>query len=125
MPQSAATAHWTRRLAELAPAAHVAGAALGILADGQETLVAHGVLSTATGVEVTPDALFQIGSITKTWTGSMIMQLVDEGRLSADSTVAELLPGVRLGEADVSAEVTVRYLLTRAWDASLRERLIG
>jgi CubicO group peptidase (beta-lactamase class C family) len=113
MPQSGATAHWSYRLSELAAISHVPGAALGIWADGQETvLAAHGVLSTATGVEVTPDSLFQIGSITKVWTGSMIMQLVEEGRLSADATVADVLPGVRLGSADVSGEVTVRNLLT-------------
>ena len=42
----------------------------------------------------------------------MIMQLVDEGLLSLDTTVAEALPGARLGVADVGGEVTVRHLLT-------------
>ncbi|MGN6791386.1 MAG: serine hydrolase domain-containing protein [Streptosporangiaceae bacterium] len=113
MRQSDATAHWASRLAKLAPASYVPGAALGIWAHGQETVfAAHGVLSTSTGVEVTPDSLFQIGSITKVWTGSMIMQLVDECRLSLDITVADVLPGLRVGAADVSAEVTVRHLLT-------------
>lgn len=88
------------------------GAALGIWVDGEETLVSHGVLSTATGVATTPDSLFQIGSITKVWTATMIMQLIEEGRLSLDTTVAELLPGVRLGVDDASAETTVRHLLT-------------
>src|SRR5690242_11307811 len=98
MPQSDRAARWTARLAELANDSHVQGAALGIWADGEETRVAHGVLSTATGVEATPDSLFQIGSITKVWTGSMIMQLADEGRLSVDAPVADVLPGVRVGE---------------------------
>jgi CubicO group peptidase (beta-lactamase class C family) len=112
MPQSDATAHWSARLTELATASHVVGATLGIWADGQETLAAHGVLSTATGVDVTTDSVFQIGSITKVWTASMIMQLAGEGRLSVDTAVADVLPGVRVGEADVGAEVTVRHLLT-------------
>src|SRR5262249_11915947 len=99
-------------LADLAAATHVPGASLGIWAEGQETLVAHGVLSTATGVEVTPGTLFQIGSITKVWTASIIMQLVEEGRLSLDATMAEVLPGVRLGAADISGQVTIRHLLT-------------
>jgi CubicO group peptidase (beta-lactamase class C family) len=42
----------------------------------------------------------------------MIMQLVDEGLLSLDTTVSELLPGARLGTADVGDQVTVRHLLT-------------
>ena len=90
----------------------MAGAALGIRVDGRETLVSHGVLNTATGVSVTPDSLFQIGSITKVWTATMIMQLVDEGRLSLDSTIGSVLPGIRLGAPDAAAETTVRHLLT-------------
>ncbi len=42
----------------------------------------------------------------------MIMQLVDEGRLSLDAAVADVLPGARLGSPDVSSAVTVRHLLT-------------
>jgi CubicO group peptidase (beta-lactamase class C family) len=59
------TGHWTARLRDLATREHVPGAVLGIWADGRETVAAHGVLSTATGVETTPDSLFQIGSITR------------------------------------------------------------
>jgi CubicO group peptidase (beta-lactamase class C family) len=106
------TTRWADRLAEHAAAANVPGAVLGIFADGERIVVPHGVLSTATGVATTADSVFQIGSITKVWTATMIMQLADEGRLTLDDTVADLLPGVRLGAADVAAEVTVRHLLT-------------
>src|SRR5580700_7932470 len=105
-------ANWTTRLGELARQARVPGAVLGIWADGQEILAACGVLNRATGVEVTTDSLFQVGSITKVWTATMIMQLIDEGLLSLDTTVAEALPGVRLGAADLGDQVTVAHLLT-------------
>ena len=105
-------ANWTARLNELASEANVPGAALGIWSDGQETLAAHGVLNAATQVPVTTDSVFQVGSITKIWTATMIMQLVDEGLLSLDTTVSEVLPGPRLGTADVGGQVTVRHLLT-------------
>ena len=105
-------ANWTARLNELASEANVPGAALGIWSDGQETLAAHGVLNAATQVPVTTDSVFQVGSITKIWTATMIMQLVDEGLLSLDTTVSEVLPGTRLGTADVGGQVTVRHLLT-------------
>jgi CubicO group peptidase (beta-lactamase class C family) len=61
---------------------------------------------------VTTDSLFQVGSITKVWTASMIMQLIDEGRLSLDTTVAGVLPGVQLGAKDIGGQVTVAHLLT-------------
>jgi CubicO group peptidase (beta-lactamase class C family) len=105
-------ADWTTRLNELATEANVPGAALGIWSDGQEILAAHGVLNAATQVPVTTDSVFQVGSITKIWTATMIMQLVDEGLLSLDTTVSEVLPGARLGTADVGGQVTVRHLLT-------------
>jgi CubicO group peptidase (beta-lactamase class C family) len=85
---------------------------LGIWAGGEETVVAHGVLNTATGVDVTPDSLFQIGSVSKVWTATMIMQLAQEGRLSLDTPVARLLPGAAVGDPDAGAEVTVAHLLT-------------
>ena len=105
-------AHWTARLHDLATHEGVPGATLGIWADGRETLAAHGVLNAATGVTTTAESLFQIGSITKVWTATMIMQLADEGRLALDATVSEVLPGVALGRPDASAEITIRHLLT-------------
>ena len=40
-----------------------------------------------TGVEATPDALFMIQSITKVWTATLVMQLVDEGLVELDVPV--------------------------------------
>ena len=105
-------AKWTARLTEMARQAGVPGAVLGIWADGREILAACGVLNRATAVRVTPDSLFQVGSITKIWTATMIMQLLDEGLLSLDATVSQLLPGARLGAGDVGGQVTVQHLLT-------------
>lgn len=41
-----------------------------------------------------PDAHFRIGSITKIFTSTVVLQLVAEGRLSLDDTVQDLLPGL-------------------------------
>jgi CubicO group peptidase (beta-lactamase class C family) len=112
MAQRAEAEHWAQRLGELAAAGRVAGATLGIWAGDREILAACGVLSTATRVPVTTGAVFQIGSITKLWTATMIMQLAEAGRLSLGTTVAELLPGARITTGDVGAQVTVRHLLT-------------
>ena len=105
-------AKWTTRLGELARQARVPGAVLGIWAGGQEILAARGVLNRATRVRVSTDSVFQVGSITKPWTATMIMQLIDAGLLSLDTTVAQALPGLRLGAADLAEQVTVAHLLT-------------
>jgi CubicO group peptidase (beta-lactamase class C family) len=109
-------ANWTIRLRDLAAEARVTGAVLGIWHNGEEVRAACGVLNAGTGVPVTIDSLFQLGSITKLWTATMIMQLVDEGLLTLDTTVAEALPGVRLGvqpgRGAAASRITVRHLLT-------------
>ncbi|GAA5143478.1 serine hydrolase [Nocardioides marinquilinus] len=105
-------AHWQRRLAVLAAKHHVPGAQLGVL-DGDDLVeVAHGVLNLRTGQRATPESVFQIGSITKVWTATVVMQLVDEGRFALDTPVAEVVPELRLADPDVTKQVTIRHLLT-------------
>lgn len=116
IPQTETTkldaAHWRSRLAELILKYRVPGASLGILRDGAITDLAAGVLSKATGATATPDSVWQIGSISKVWTATLVMQLVDEGKIGLDQPVVEILPDFRVADADVTATVTVRQLLT-------------
>ncbi|KAA2261440.1 serine hydrolase [Solihabitans fulvus] len=107
-------AHWRRRLTELASKHRVPGAALGIarVDSAEETRVSCGVLNKATGVEVTDDSLFQIGSITKVWTATVAMQLADEGLIDLDAPIVDVLPELRLADPDVAKQVTLRHLLT-------------
>ncbi len=107
-------AHWQRRLAVLAERHRVPGAALGILrvSTGEVVEATYGVLNKDTGVEVTSDSVFQIGSISKVWTATVVMQLVDEGLLDLDAPISEVLPELRLADPDVTKQVTMRHLLT-------------
>ncbi|WP_442945777.1 serine hydrolase domain-containing protein [Nonomuraea sp. LPB2021202275-12-8] len=100
------------RLAELIERYEVPGAALAYLHDGQVHEFAAGVLNVDTGVEATPDSLFQIGSVTKVWTATMLMQSVERGELTLDTPVAEVLPDFRVADAEVSKTVTIRHLLS-------------
>jgi CubicO group peptidase (beta-lactamase class C family) len=109
--------HWQRRLAELAARHKVPGAVLGILRvhDGwEDELVeaAYGVLNKGTGVTTTSDSVFQIGSISKVWTATLVMQLVDEGKIDLDAPLVDVLPELRLSNEDVAKRVTMRHLLT-------------
>ncbi|WP_131104551.1 serine hydrolase [Ornithinimicrobium sufpigmenti] len=111
--------HWQHRLSVLADRHEVPGAVLGILRlgaapDGSDEVAAaaHGVLSRTTGHAVTPDSVFQIGSITKVWTATLVMQLVEEGLVDLDAPVRDVLPELRLADEDVAARVTLRHLLT-------------
>lgn len=99
-------------LARRATAHGVPGAAIAVVIDGDIIDHAVGVLSTATGVEATTESVFQIGSITKVWTATLVMQLVDEGLVILDEPIRTYLPDFRLGDNDAASTITVRQLLT-------------
>ena len=92
---------------------HVPGASLAVLRNGRiVATAAAGVVNLDTQVKTTPDSAFQIGSISKPLTGTLIMQLVDEGALSLDEPVSTYLPEFRVARYDVSQSVTIRQLLS-------------
>ena len=100
------------RLAALARDFGVPGASLAVLAGDEVFATACGVLNAETGVEATPDSVFQMGSITKVWTTTLVMQLVDEGRLDLDAPVADQLAEFGLADAEAARAITLRQLLT-------------
>lgn len=99
-------------LAPRAAARGVPAAAVAVLVDGRIVDHATGVLSTATGVEATADAVFQIGSITKVWTATLVMQLVDDGLVDLDQPIRTYLPEFRVADDAAAAAITVRQLLS-------------
>jgi CubicO group peptidase (beta-lactamase class C family) len=100
------------RLDELAARHHVVGASFALL-DGDETVeVATGVASLRSGFPATPATLFQIGSITKVYTATLVMQLVERGTLDLDAPVAHALPELRLQTPELTEQITLRHLLT-------------
>src|SRR5205809_1112151 len=90
----------------------VPGVAIGIIHDGEEHTLAAGVTSVEFPLDVDPQTLFQIGSTTKTYTGTALMLLVEEGKVDLDAPVHRYLPSFRLPDADAAAAVTVRHLVT-------------
>ncbi|SDG79539.1 CubicO group peptidase, beta-lactamase class C family [Sinosporangium album] len=103
---------WSTRLAELIAEYDVPGATLAFLHEGEIHEFAAGVLNVDTGVEATPDSLFQIGSITKVWTSTQIMLLIEQGRLTLDTPVVEVLPEFTLPDPETTRRITVRHLLS-------------
>lgn len=60
----------------------------------------------ATDTPMKPEDHFRVGSNTKTFTGTVILQLVDEGKLGLDDPVSKYRPEVPNGE-----NITIRQLL--------------
>ncbi|MEO9322035.1 serine hydrolase domain-containing protein [Nocardioides sp. C4-1] len=89
----------------------VPAAAWAVLHDGETVDGAAGILHRGTGVTATADSVFQIGSITKLWTASLVMQLVDEGLVGLDEPVRRHLPELHVADAEAADRMTVRMLL--------------
>ncbi|MFH9424031.1 serine hydrolase domain-containing protein [Streptomyces sp. NPDC017529] len=70
-----------------------------------------GLADLRTGRQAVGNEHSRIASNTKTWTATVVLQLVGEGRIELDGTVDDYLPGlVRTGPYD-GREITVRQLL--------------
>lgn len=103
-----------REIDRLAGELGVPGAAVGIVDGDAEHALSTGIASVRTGTPVTPDTLFQIGSTSKTVTATAAMRLVEDGALSLDTRVQEVLPGFRLGDPGALDALRVRHLLTHS-----------
>jgi CubicO group peptidase (beta-lactamase class C family) len=90
----------------------VPGVAVGLWHDGRAQMAGLGITSVENPLPVTADTLFQIGSTTKTFTGTAIMRLVEQGLIDLDEPVRTYVPDLRLMDKAAQAEVTVRHLLT-------------
>jgi D-alanyl-D-alanine carboxypeptidase len=73
--------------------------------------VTAGVADTATGQSMQPQDRLHIGSITKTFVATVILQLVAEHRLSLDDSLQKWLPGVVAGDGYHPDRITIRDLL--------------
>lgn len=99
------------RVAELLAEYRIPSASIGILYDGEVIDFAVGVKDVLSNEPATPSTIYQCGSMTKTWTALAFMQLVDEGSVSLDEPVRTYLPGFKVADPYVSAQVTPRQLL--------------
>ena len=105
------------RFRTFAAQSHVPGIAWGIVVDGE--LVHHGgagYRELTTKSPVTPDTVFRIASMTKSFTALSILKLRDEGKLALDDPAEEYVPelaGLKYPTAD-SPTITIRHLLSHA-----------
>jgi CubicO group peptidase (beta-lactamase class C family) len=90
----------------------IPGASLGIISDGEALSAGFGVTSIENPLPVDPATLFQIGSITKTFTCAATMGLVESGKLRLEDTVRSVLPSFRVADEEATEAATIWHLLT-------------
>lgn len=91
----------------------VPGIAVGIVENGKLVFAkGYGVRSLLTGEKMDENTLFGIASNTKAFTAAALAMLVDERKLKWDDKVQDHIPEFKLYNPYVSAEFTIRDLLT-------------
>jgi CubicO group peptidase (beta-lactamase class C family) len=88
---------------ELAPSTG-AGVSIAVIDHGVRRTFSYGVAK--------PDSIFEIGSITKTFTGLILSQMVEQGKVKFDDPVRELLPPGTV-KKPAGAEITLLDLATQ------------
>jgi serine-type D-Ala-D-Ala carboxypeptidase/endopeptidase len=82
----------------LAPETH-AGVTIGVIEHGQRLIFCYGTAK--------PDSVYEIGSISKTFTATILAQMVEQGKVRLDEPVRELLPPGTVSKPDTGAEITL------------------
>lgn len=95
---------------------HIPGYAYGLIVDGK--LVSSGsggFINVAQQIRATPQSMFRIASMTKSFTAMAILKLRDEGKLRLDDPVALYIPEIKNQQfTHDTPAITIRDLLTHS-----------
>jgi CubicO group peptidase (beta-lactamase class C family) len=83
---------------DLAPATN-GGVTIGVVSHGVQRIFSYGT--------ATPDSVFEIGSVSKTFTALLLAQMVEQGKVRLDEPVRELLPAGTVAKPASGAEITL------------------
>ena len=87
------------------------GISVGIINESDIQTFNYGEIKKKSNIEPTVDTVFEIGSMTKTFTATLAVQLQQEGILSLDESVTKFLPELKNSVFDKN-NITLHHLLT-------------
>lgn len=90
----------------------VPGVAVAVRRAGVVDARGYGITSLETRQPVTANTLFQIGSISKVFTVTLVMRLVEDGLVELDAPIATYVPDVVLADKRAPQSITLRHLLS-------------
>ncbi len=103
------------------------GGLTGIWTPDGDWVVAKGEANVETGLPMKTADIFMIGSITKTFTATLVLQLVDDGKVNLEDKLEKYVP-----DFPNSDRITIRQLLTHtsgipewAADDEIREEVVN
>jgi D-alanyl-D-alanine carboxypeptidase len=94
-----------RTVADVLPEAAASGAVVAVRSPAGTWIKAFGIADPKTKAPMTDDIYQRVGSVTKTFTGTLILQLAAEGQLNLDDPIGKYVDGIPNGST-----VTIRQL---------------
>ncbi len=88
------------------------GLAVGVIRGEQTQIICYGTTDKPSGIPITPDSVFEIGSITKVFTGILLAETIRRGEVKLDDPANEHLPPEAQIPAKGRSPVTLRHLVT-------------
>ena len=89
----------------------IPGISIGLIDENGTQFFNYGEIKKESGIEPTPDTLFEIGSMTKTFTAILTVQLQNEGLLSLDDPIIKFLPEFAGSDFEKN-KITLYHLIT-------------
>jgi len=84
------------------------GCAVGVATGGKLLLAkGYGLADLEHDVPITPDSIFEAGSVSKQFTAAAVLMLAREGKLSIDDPVRKFIPEL----PDYGTPLTIRHML--------------
>ena len=100
---------------------HVPGVSFGVLNNGNRMVRSFGVTSIEDPQAITPDTIFPIASISKTFTTTAIMRLIDQGKIELKAPIRKYLPDFKVQDEAATREVSIWNLVTHTpgWEGQI------
>lgn len=109
---------YTQELQQLKSYFKIPGMAVLIKKDGKKIYEDYlGEADQANNTKPDSTTLFPIASLTKTFTGVLVMKLVEQGKLSLNDSLKKYLPGIRISDA-----IQVKHLLSHTSQGKVGEK---
>jgi len=89
----------------------IPGISIGLIDENGTQFFNYGEIKKESGIEPTPNTLFEIGSMTKTFTAILTVQLQNEGLLSLDDPIIKFLPEFAGSDFEKN-KITFYHLIT-------------
>jgi CubicO group peptidase (beta-lactamase class C family) len=102
---------FSKRVSDACREAASPGVTFAVIHNGRMMSAAAGVVNVETGVEARPNSLFQIGSITKSLTATLIMQAAEEGLIDIDTPITKII-SEPVGRGEFRGTFTPRQLMS-------------